>query len=856
MTVQHDSSLEDKLSSLEADVPELDDIETEVPDTYASISGYLLDYVGTVVKPLFKEAAGIDAKFKRALSFPTHVTTAVFTAAILYIYDRISTNQPVNTHDVKLLCTATSLHDINKFWNETTGSTYSGNYQQLISDYFYKLHDPFALGVYFEEWENELDEIAFLVQHAQEHDVAQEETRLSRPKYGKLLPYVKLGDKTASLGKLDNPLPEIRKRLRSQGFDVQLVWIPEMQQQLLSQNVYYSIKQFIVEKGGVPLLISPQGILYLAKDPAQLTVSGLKPIIGNELINHANLNPVISDRKLDLSPLISLPLDQETQFEKYLQTIKTGTEKGLLSELGETIYPEDPILQESLSALTYFIYSPKGLKELEKRIQDDTVKSSLLTVNKLKEQFAEEQGGQKCKPFTVHELVSNCTKYEEELRALHDSVMEAIYSKFVGSDVLDELIQSIIEYNDMSPETFMSAPSPRGNYETCFMCGRVATKEYKPGRHFIQKNGFTKRLTLNHEYKRQCDRCAIEQQLLNYLIQSSGFDLRDNLLFFCFYFDSIFFNVDPFLKQMSNVEITASSTEGDKLAVSMSLANFKTPFHIVPMVIRSTEPSLSSISTRRARAVHTAIRACLEFGCKCTLITPCTVVHTHNEVFYNEQPSTLEMNFGLARIRLYRDARLLNERLTLINKLHPSKGLYNVQRFERMTVIPYIKACTENFDSWVTKKGEYVETLFGDTYMSMKTVAEKGISLFGTHRYSGSHTKTKIFRTAFERILISRAKGFSDETMMEFAASGVAQDVYNEKYAPKKGKDIENDSLAFVQLIVDYLKENDLWNINDMAKFQNSLVNQYEFAYILAVAQKTKENEEDSSKAGEMNVVE
>ena len=471
---------------------EIENISEESISVYTNVRRYLIDYVTTVVEPLFRETAHLDSKYKRALSFSAHVTTAVFTGATLYIYDRTSTNQSINTHDIRLLCTVITLHDVNKYWNETTGSNYSGNYRELIKEYFDQ--DPFSLKTYFPEWENELEEISFLVQHTQEYDSAQEETRFSRPKYGKLLPYIKIGDKIASLSKMDYPLQELDKRLSDQGFHVQLILLPQIPQQLLSQNVYRSVKRFLAESGGVPLLISPQGILYLSKDKICIDKNKLKRIISSELIKNANSEPVLTDRKFDLGPLLSLPLDKEAQFEIYLTTVKNKTENGLLKALGKTIYPESRLLQESIALFTYFIYNDKGSKwtefpKLKKFVKNESLRKELLKVGQLRDFFANKDdiGGQKCKAYTVHELVKHQTDYENTLQTLHCPLKEALYAEMdAESKALDSLIQLICASNKEAHIGLIEEFLPSGNVETCFMCGEVSTREYKPGEHFLQ----------------------------------------------------------------------------------------------------------------------------------------------------------------------------------------------------------------------------------------------------------------------------------------------------------------------------------------------------------------------------------
>ncbi|HII06604.1 MAG TPA: hypothetical protein HA349_04620 [Methanotrichaceae archaeon] len=825
----------------------LEEIGNEMADAYTAIKLYLGDYIDNVVTSLFKGSAQLDAKYNKALSYPAHIITAAFTGSMLYIYDRAPIGPIITPHEIKLiklLCTALTLHDVNKFWNEVTGSNYEGNYYKLLQDYFEI--DPFNLKEYFPEWEEELDEIAFLVQHAQESDDAQHETRFLRPKYARLLPYVKIGDKIASLSKMENPLQEILRRLEIEGHDVHVLWLPEMPQQLLSQVVYRSAKELLVNYGGVPLLISPNGILYLSKDVIFTDKNMLKNLIGRELISNTDANPELTDRKFNLLPLLSVPLDKENRFNVYLDSVQKKTESGLLSALSKTIYPEEKDLQEALACISYFVYNDKKgsdwtkFPELERNIQDDQILEELRKIGQIRQNFANQDGvgGQKCKPYTVHEIVQNCNDYKGALKLLHGHVKETILSRLDDdSSALDSITDLVYSYNTERPNGLIANIYPKGNTDVCFMCGAVAKNKYKPGRYFLQSGGFTKRATLNDQYKRECDACQLERLLLNHLIKNSGFRVTDDLIFFYFYFDTIFANLDPFQNQMSKVEICVEGTKTKKLGLNFTLGDFATPFHIEPMAIKSSNDH-SSKTTRRARAIHTAINACLECGCKCVVTSPYSLMRMYDDVFYNERPNKLEMNFGLDRVKYFKDARRLSAQLDVINQLDGIKGLHRVQRFEPIMVIPYIKSTkreTKNFSSWVIANGENVKKLFGGNNLNMKEIAEKGVLLFGKHRFSGSYKRVKIFRTSLDSLVASKAQKYSDDEAMRFAAAEVWKDVLREQYSPKKGKDIPAECLDYVESIVMYLRCHDLWDVKKISQWGNSLTDMYEFEYILAI---------------------
>jgi hypothetical protein len=617
-----------------------------------------------------------------------------------------------------------------------------------------------------------------------------------------------------------------------------------MPQQLLSQIVYRSAKKFLVTSGCIPLVISPQGILYLSKNKINIDPSKLKLLISIELIERMHAKPDFTDRKFDLAPLLAVPLNKNERFEVYVEAVRKKTESGLLTILGKTIYPQDKIIQESLACITYFIYNDKKgsdwteFPDLGKSIKNDNLKEILLNIGQIRQNFADKEdvGGQKCKPYTVHELVRNQNNYVEPLKLLHDSVKNAILSKLEAeSSLLDSIIQVICTYNEETLKGIVGETFPEGKKQICFMCGSVADRDYKPGKHFLQSGGFTKRASLDDQYKRYCEACQIEFQLINDIIKVREFKETDNLIFFYFYFDSIFINVDPFHEQMSKVEINVQGTKTEKLGIDFTLGDFNTPFHIEPMAIRLRQADNSSKSTRRARAIHTAIKACLKSGCKCVSTSPYTLMRTYDHVFYNEKPTTLEKNIGIDHINNFRDAGLKTEQLDLINQLDGLKGLHRVQQFIPINVVPFVKSKVENFAPWVNKNGYNLKKLLGDENLEMKEIAKKGEILFGKHFGNSSYKRVKIFRTALDSLMSSMAQKYSDEEAIRFAAAEVMKDVEREQYSPKKGKDIPADCLDYTQSIVVYLKKHGLWNVKKISQWGNPLTDLYEFEYILAI---------------------
>ncbi|QSZ68142.1 hypothetical protein RJ40_11885 [Methanofollis aquaemaris] len=828
----------------------------ETPDVYEAIRPYLTDYISTVVPDLFRESARYDAKYERDVSFPAHVITAVLTGATLYLYNQ----QQVNHHsikmlDVKILCTALTLHDVQKFWNEKTGTKIKGNYRSAIEKYFET--DPFHLKQYFPDWNEYFDDIVFLVQHAQESDEAEHESRYCRSKFGKLLSFVKIGDKVASWGKSEYSLPNICKELSDRGFDAHHIVLPDIPQQLFSQVIYRSVKRAITDGGGIPLLLSPHGILYLAPEQVPLDPHVLEHLIGEELIQNIESKPNISDRKFDIAPLLSIPLDVNTRFTVFLNSVRERTESGLLSVLGKTTYPADTLLQEAIACLSYFIYNDKrghdwtSFPKIETEITDQRTLLALRKIGEIRQHFPDTEGvgGQKCKAYSVHEIVQRSDELKDELLQLHPAVTKVLRDQLSQEcSVLDPFVQTILFLNK-DDLACMDLPSPKGGTDVCFMCGAPAHQNYKPGKHFIQSGGFTKSTTLQDQYKRYCDACQIEFLLLNRLIENSSFNVREDLLFFYFYFDYTFANLDAFRAPLSRVAIHASTTKSDAWGINFTLGDFRTPFHIKPMAIRvpgkmNKNPDLASKTTWRARAIHTALKMCTAAGCRCIVTAPYSTVKMQAFAFSNEMPTRLEKTLKLDTIKSFAEVRLRDAQLDFINRLGSLKGLFQVQEFKPIFVIPFAKRQVDNFEPWVVSHGDDLNALFRDDGdMEMKTVAQKGAALFGTHRFGGTHKKVKIFRTTLESLMNALSQGFSEDEAVRFASAEVMKDVLREQYSKKKGKDIPAECLDFVSSVSDYLKDKKLLSVNGIVTWENSLTDLYEFEYILVTRKDEKNGE-------------
>ena len=76
----------------------------------------------------------------------------------------------------------------------------------------------------------------------------------------------------------------------------------------------------------------------------------------------------------------------------------------------------------------------------------------------------------------------------------------------------------------------------------------------------------------------------------------------------------------------------------------------------------------------------------------------------------------------------------------------------------------------------------YLDTYHHQQLMNMKTVAERGIDLFGK-QFDSKYKKTKVFREALDAFLSGKNQSMPDEQLVEYVASQVYAAADREEYA-------------------------------------------------------------------------
>jgi CRISPR-associated protein Csc3 len=134
----------------------------------------------------------------------------------------------------------------------------------------------------------------------------------------------------------------------------------------------------------------------------------------------------------------------------------------------------------------------------------------------------------------------------------------------------------------------------------------------------------------------------------------------------------------------------------------------------------------------------------------------------------------------------------------------------------------------------------YLNTYHTDQFMNMKTVARRGIELFGK-QFDSKYKKTKIYREAIDAFLSGMNQRMAEEELLEYVEAQVYTAADREDYA---GYATPEQAAEFVDAVRSYLVENDLYTLKKLSDWENALVNSYLYAYEQVLYEETGSDDE------------
>jgi len=366
----------------------------------------------------------------------------------------------------------------------------------------------------------------------------------------------------------------------------------------------------------------------------------------------------------------------------------------------------------------------------------------------------------------------------------------------------------------------------------CFLCGGEADTKYQKGYGVYQTQGYSRRVPPHAKYKSICEVCNLEYALLADICERTDVSTTNDLEVAYFYFDDFLGDVRLRRRRAGNV-VQGDADEMDDTELT---TNFVGPQYFLQPVYVLDE-------NHRMAVVRQVMQTAREAGMKVVLGRPFTRFESADAVFRDEEATRPQELLGLDEVERFgplpdfaadrgtdshlrralqlfkimsmvgQDADLSNPYIHLDRDTFHSIADFAVVNHENATRLPDLRAYFENYHE--------------DALMDMKTVAERGIDLFGTTAYDSKYKKTKVFRETLDAILTAKSQGMEDKQFAEYVRGQVYAAANREKYA---GYPDPEDVAQFVEGVQTYLQNEELTSLKKLSDWENALVNSYYYA--------------------------
>lgn len=774
-----------------------------------------------VAKNVIESAGKFDGKRKKNISLASHLVNVTLMGLNFYAYENfVVEDKEVDFEEIRILTSALVLHDVNKYVNEKYGWNKKKNDEETLEKYFEE--DDFGIKEFLEREDLEkFDDLLYLIQRTEVNDRSQD-SRGTDTEYQHLARYCRLGDAVASKITSDR-IHKGKEHLENSysaldGDHVHILDFNAIEQPILNNLIISKVKE-IVESSDKNVVIGStiDQVLYLGKE---LNEEKLKNSLKQELPSEAteiyNFSAKTSWNAFsyDILEDISLPFDEKKGIiaDQYaVEVLEDGPND-----------PDDYVEYEAFESVSeeFRKYLPALIKTfyLESRSQFDNEEVQDRYDNIYESYDSKSAAGQKIKVEMISYLLKNREEYEEFLERINEEkepgLREDLESEKSGiSTVIDRF------FGDKNLEV-------AGKSDQCFICGRKADKEYKPGATaFYSTQSFSRRIYpkfKGENYKKICSVCNLEYALLADECDNRGITANDSVEVAYLYFDEFIADVKFYDKPFSDM-LEGDDEELDKPELVRDLT--APQFHLQPFYVGNKD--------RRMSKIKNILEKLRDFGMKAVVGKAFTRFETNENVFYDENPIRIQETLGFDRVENFKD---LNKPLDFFELLDTIGNHYYQDRKSNISN-KYLQIQSGNFVEIVdfalvneynrSNEGvlkQYLENYNGEEFMQMKKVAQKGANL--TENYPNSkYKKTKIFREALDALMTGKSQEVSD--LEEHVKSQVYTVADREDYVgatPEKAQ-------AFVDAIFDYLEDNDLEDLKKLSDWEDALVNSYYYSF-------------------------
>ena len=777
------------------------------------------------------DAAGAyDAKVDSSAncSLAAHILNAVTVGVNAFVYEAVGEDEDLYQdygEDVKVLAAALALHDTNKFIREAYGVDAEGNTSEAFDWYFdpepaddgtERDGDPFGIEEFLSDGYR--DDLEYLVRRTELSEDSTELRGLDTQFRG-LERYCRIGDSTASVA-LKQGAEGVHEQLSTLigSDDVHRIEFTQLEQPILNDTLLGTAKEVIAgETGdrtyGVTIGSSPDSIVYLGEsiDQAILKEEVAERVperISTEFQFECKLNWNAFD--YDILAEVNIPADEKEQkiadaFRELLSRGSAGV------EAFEHIPPE---FDQYFAVLAKAIYIDGRSEFADTDVQDAY------------DRIEDEQGVQKVKLHFIAYLVENYDTHRDFLDEFADDVRPGLHADLEPeADAIGTVVERFFDGR--------IAPALGSKNEMCFLCGGQTDTKYQKGLSGIYRTQeYSRRVPPHAKYKSICEVCNLEYALLSYVCEEHDVSTNNSLEIAYFYFDDFLGDVRVRSNRVGNI-VQGDGDELDDPEVTSNL--IKPQYFIQPMYVLD--------ENHRMAVVRQVMEAAQESGMKVVIGRPFTRFESADTVFADEETTRPQELLELDEAERFGPLPSFVENDRTDSHLRRALQLFKIMSMvgqDANMSNPYLQLDRDTFHSIanfavvnhdravaLSDLEQYFETYHEEALMDMKTVAERGIDLFGK-QFDSKYKKTKIFREALDAFLSGKNQQMDDDRLIEYVESQVYAAADREDYA---GHVTTEEAEAFVAAIREYLVENDLYDLKKLSDWENALVNSYFYAY-------------------------
>lgn len=770
-------------------------------------------------------AGGYDAKVDPSAncSLAAHLLNAVTVGVNTFVFNAIGPDEDFSDYeeDIRVLAAALALHDTNKYLQEARGIEIEGNTPEAFDHYFDPKEevvkgDPFCIEEFVGEGYRE--DLLYLVQRTETTEDTTS-TRSTGSNFAGLARYCRIGDVVSSVALKEGIEGAHRKLVEILDEDrVHIVRFTELEQPILNDVLLSSAKEVIAGEAGdsshgVIIGSSPDGILYLGEpiDRPEL-YAGVDEQVPERISLDFEFDCKLNWNSFGYDILAEVGIPVDTKEEKIADAFRDLLERGSAGVEAFEHIPEE--FDQYFPILAKVIYID-GQSEFD----DPAVQEAY-------DRIKEEQGVQKVKLHFVAYLVQHFEEHVEFLNSLAEEVRPKLHGDIEPeTDAISTVVQRFFEGQ--------TVPDFGSKKEMCFLCGATTDTKYQKGLSAIYRTQeYSRRVPPHSKYKSICEVCNLEYALLSHICEQSGVSTNNSVEVAYFYFDDFLGDVRVRRQRAGNL-VQGDSEEMDELDVRKGLVGPQ--YYLQPFYVLN--------ENHRMAVVRQVMEAAQYSGMKVVIGRPFTRFESADAVFADEEATRPQELLGLDEAERFGPLpSFITEGRTnshIQRALHLFRIMGTVGQEANMRN-PYLQLDRDEFHSIAhfavvnhdnaTRLGtlrSYFESYHEQQLMDMKTVAERGIDLFG-QQYASKYKKTKVFREALHAFLSGKNQRMDEDDLLGHVESQVYAAANREDYA---GHVTTEQAAAFVEAIQTYLVDNDLYDLKKLSDWEDALVNSYYYAY-------------------------